>query len=72
MRRDMVLIDTAADERSQNRRGVLAGEEIKPSVFQIADAGREPEPEQGAEHMRRSLAVAAFTRLIAESESQRK
>ena len=47
MGRDMLMIDTAADERSEDRRGVLAGEEIEPSVFQIADARREPEPERG-------------------------
>jgi len=45
----MVLIDTTADEGSENRRGVLAREEIEPSVLQISDARREPEPEQGAE-----------------------
>ena len=47
MRRDMVMIDETADERSENRRGVLTGEEIEPPILQIADAGREPEPNNG-------------------------
>lgn len=45
MRSNMIVIDIAAYEWSENLRSAVAAEEIEAPVLQIADAGREPEPE---------------------------